>query len=116
MKQIQTINHLIMCQLIIDQKKVNATEVAFHVMGAGEGKKMAEIKVYGTPTCPWCTKAKTFLKDKGIKFTDVDVSKDRDAAEEMMEKSGQMGVPVLDINGTVIVGFDQGAIEQALGE
>mgnify|MGYP006290537061 CR=1 FL=1 len=72
------------------------------------------VKVYSTPTCPWCTKAKEFLKDKGVEFESKDVSSDEKARSEMVEKSGQMGVPVLDVNGTVIVGFDQGAIEKAL--
>jgi len=73
-----------------------------------------KIKVYSTPTCPWCHRAKEFLKEKGIKFEDIDVSKDKKAAAEMVEKSGQMGVPVLDINGKIIIGFDEPAIEKAL--
>ena len=70
--------------------------------------------VYSTPTCPYCHKAKDYLKEKGIEFTDVDVSVDQDKAKEMVEKSGQMGVPVLDINGTIIVGFDTAKIDEAL--
>lgn len=77
---------------------------------------MAEVKVYSTPTCPWCVKAKEFLKSKNIKFEDYDVSKDHDKAEEMIEKSGQMGVPVLEINGKIIVGFDPKEIMDALGK
>ena len=72
--------------------------------------KMAENKkviVYSTPTCPFCHHAKDFLKENNIKFTDVDVSTDQDKAKEMVEKSGQMGVPVLDIDGEIIVGFDK---------
>jgi len=76
---------------------------------------MAKVKVYSTATCPWCVKAKTFLKENNIEFEDVDVSKDQAAAQEMMEKSGQQGVPVLDIDGKVIVGFDQVGIKEALG-
>ncbi|MBR9699097.1 glutaredoxin family protein [Candidatus Woesearchaeota archaeon] len=76
---------------------------------------MTDIKVYSTPTCPWCTKAKEFLKSKNIEFDDLDVSTDTDARNEMLEKSGQMGVPVLDIKGTIIVGFNQEALEKALG-
>ncbi|MBT3419084.1 MAG: NrdH-redoxin [Candidatus Magasanikbacteria bacterium] len=72
------------------------------------------IMVYSTPTCPYCHKAKDYLKEKGIEFTDVDVSVDQDKAKEMVEKSGQMGVPVLDINGTIIVGFDTAKIDEAL--
>ena len=72
------------------------------------------VKIYSTPTCPWCKKTKEFLKEKGIKFKDFDVSSDEKARDEMMEKSGQMGVPVLDINGQILVGFDPKAIEKVL--
>jgi len=76
---------------------------------------MAKIKVYSTPTCPWCTRAKDFLIKKGVKYEDLDVSSNHEAQHELIEKSGQMGVPVLDIDGTIIVGFDQNAITRALG-
>ncbi len=72
------------------------------------------VTVYSTKTCPWCVKVKGYLKEKGVAFKDIDVGADRKAAEEMIEKSGQMGVPVLDVNGTIIVGFDKGAIDKAL--
>jgi len=75
---------------------------------------MAEIKVYSTPTCPWCMKLKAWLKQKGVQYKDIDVSDDDSAAEEMMKKSGQMGVPQTEINGKIIVGFDQEAIEAEL--
>ena len=74
-----------------------------------------EVKVYSTPTCPYCKQAKQFLEEKNISFQDIDVSADHAAAEEMMQKSGQMGVPVLDIDGQIITGFDQAAISAALG-
>ncbi len=73
-----------------------------------------KVIVYSTPTCPYCHSAKDFLKENKIDFEDVDVSKNQDRAQEMIEKSGQMGVPVLDINGTIIVGYDKGAIKKAL--
>ena len=76
---------------------------------------MANVKVYSTPTCPWCVKAKEFLKANNIEFKDVDVSKNPDQAEEMMKKSGQRGVPVIEIDERVIIGFDKAAIENALG-
>ena len=75
---------------------------------------MKTIKVYSTPTCPWCKKAKEFLNEKQVAFDDVDVSNDEVAAKELVEKSGQQGVPVLDIDGKIIVGFDPVAIEEAL--
>ena len=74
-----------------------------------------EVKVYSTPTCPYCIRAKQFLKDNNIIFTDIDVSSDEKAGEEMIERSGQMGVPVLDIEGKIIVGFDKEAIDKELG-
>ena len=77
---------------------------------------MAEpkVKVYSTKTCPWCIKLKEYLKEKKIEFEDIDVGADQKAAEEMVKKSGQMGVPVIDINGKIIVGFDKEEIEKAL--
>jgi len=73
------------------------------------------IKVYSTPTCPFCIRAKQFLKENNIAFEDIDVSSNPQAVEEMIKVSGQMGVPVLDIDGEIIVGFDKERISQALG-
>jgi glutaredoxin-like YruB-family protein len=76
--------------------------------------KKAKVIVYSTPTCPYCHAAKDFLKENKVDFQDIDVSKDQGKAQEMIEKSGQMGVPVLDIGGTIIVGYDKEAIKKAL--
>jgi len=73
------------------------------------------VKIYSTPTCPYCIRVKQFLKDNNIDFVNFDVGADEKVAEEMMQKSGQMGVPVLDIDGKIIVGFDKERIKQALG-
>ena len=73
------------------------------------------VKVYSTPACPYCIRTKQFLKESNIPFEDIDVSADQSAAEEMMRVSGQMGVPVLDIDGEVIVGFDKERIKAAVG-
>ncbi|HPZ18665.1 MAG TPA: Uxx-star family glutaredoxin-like (seleno)protein, partial [Fervidobacterium sp.] len=62
------------------------------------------IKIYTTPTCPWCKKAKEYFKQRGLSYTEIDVSKDQRAAEEMVRKSGQMGVPVIEIGSQIIVG------------
>ena len=75
---------------------------------------MVKVIVYSTPSCPYCHKAKDFLKENKIEFKDIDVSKDQEAAQDMIEKSGQMGVPVLDIDGTIIVGFDKAELKKAL--
>jgi len=80
---------------------------------AGAVKKKTVI-VYSTPTCPWCKKAKEFLQEHDVAFKDFDVSADSKAREEMIKKSDQIGVPVLDIKGTIIVGYDIDKISQAL--
>ena len=73
------------------------------------------VKVYSTPTCPWCIRLKQYLVENNILFESYDVSADQEKAREMVEKSGQMGVPVLDIGGEIMVGFDKERIRQALG-
>jgi len=75
---------------------------------------MAKIRVFSTPTCPYCVTLKEFLKEKGFEFEDIDVSQDEAAMNEMTEKSGQMGVPVVDIDGEMIIGFDKEAISNKL--
>jgi glutaredoxin 3 len=66
-----------------------------------------DIKVYNTPVCAYCYTLKQFLKEKGISFQDIDVTKDQAVMDYMIEKSGQMGVPVVEIDGEMIVGFDR---------
>ena len=75
---------------------------------------MSKIKVFSTPTCPYCHMLKDYLKDKKVEFEDIDVAADQEAAQEMIKKSGQMGVPQIEINGKIIVGFDKPAIEKEL--
>jgi len=72
------------------------------------------VVVYTTPTCGYCHQVKDFLSQKGVKFTEHDVSVNRAAAEEMVSKTGQMGVPVITIDNEVVVGFDRGRLEQLL--
>lgn len=72
------------------------------------------IKVYSTMTCPWCIKVKDFLKKHKIKFENIDVSRDVKASHEMVKKSGQMGVPVIDLDGEIIVGFDENKLKKIL--
>ncbi len=80
---------------------------------------MAEVIIYSTPTCGYCTLAKDFLQEKGVAYTEVDVSVDQQKAQEMVEKTGQMGVPVIVINKDgqeeVLVGFDQAQLSNLLG-
>ena len=77
--------------------------------------KQHNITVYSTSTCPYCDMAKEFLLKNGVKYTEINVSEDERAAQEMIAKSGQMGVPVIDIDGKIIVGFDKPAIAKAIG-
>jgi len=76
---------------------------------------MANVKIYSTPTCPWCKKAKAYLEEKGIAFESLNVAEDAKAQEEMIKISGQIGVPVLDIDGQIVIGFDKGKIDELLG-
>jgi glutaredoxin-like YruB-family protein len=73
-----------------------------------------KIKIYTTEACPYCGMAKEFLKKSKIDFQEVDVSNNQEAAMEMIEKSGQSGVPVIEIDGKIIVGFDLPEIKKAL--
>ena len=72
------------------------------------------VKVYSTNSCPWCVKAKQYLKSKNVNYSEINVSEDMEGRREMVNISGQMGVPVLNIDGSVIVGFDKAAIDSAL--
>ena len=72
------------------------------------------IRIFTTPTCPWCVKAKDLLKSQKIDFEEIDVAENEKGRDEMLKKTGQMGVPVLDINGTMIVGFDKEAFTNAI--
>jgi len=73
------------------------------------------VIIYSTPTCPYCVRAKQFLKELQVPFEDNDVSTHSEAADEMVRKSGQMSVPVLDIEGKIIVGFEKERIKAELG-
>ncbi|TFG82504.1 MAG: NrdH-redoxin [Spirochaetales bacterium] len=72
------------------------------------------VSVYTTPSCSYCHKVKDWLKARNIRFNEYNVASDPRRTEEMVRKSGQMGVPVTDINGRVIVGFNTGELERAL--
>ena len=74
------------------------------------------VLIYSTPTCTWCQLTKKWLAEKGVNYEDLNVAEDQQKAKEMIEKSGQMNVPMLDINGTIIVGFSPEKMEKALGK
>ena len=73
------------------------------------------ITIYSTPTCPYCNIAKAYLTEKGVKYTEYNVADDQVKAKEMIDKSGQMGVPVIIIDEEVIIGFQKDKIETLLG-
>jgi len=81
----------------------------------GDGKSFKHVTVYTTPTCSWCNTLKTYLRTSRIPFTEVDVSRDPHAAEELVRRTGQQGVPQTDIEGTIVVGFDKKRINDLLG-
>lgn len=80
-----------------------------------ETKPQPKVIVFSTPTCTYCNMAKQYFRQKNIRFTDIDVSRDQAAARDMVRRSGQMGVPVIDIGGKIIVGFNRPKIDQLLG-
>lgn len=73
------------------------------------------VLVFTTPTCPWCARAKHYLRSRGVPFREVDVSRDPAAARDLVRRTGQIGVPVIEIDGRPIVGFDQARIDALLG-
>ncbi len=75
---------------------------------------MATIKIYTTPTCAFCKQAKEYFKSKNLEYTEYDVSKDTDKQKEMIDKTGQFSVPVIDIDGKIVIGFDKSKVESYL--
>ncbi len=90
-------------------------KAAFIVSGNGEEKPQKNVTVYTTPTCTWCNTIKRHLQENNIRFREINVAADQKAAEEMVKRSGQQGVPQTDINGEIIVGFDKPKIDRLLG-
>lgn len=74
-----------------------------------------QVTIYSTPTCPYCQKAKEYFKENNIEYTEHNVAEDQDKAKEAVEKSGQMGVPVITVDEEVIIGFDKDKLDQLLG-
>lgn len=85
------------------------------LLANGEKKLQKNVTVYTTPTCTWCTTIKRHLQENGIQYREIDVSRDQKAAEELVRRSGQQGVPQTDINGEIIVGFDKTRLNTLLG-
>lgn len=75
---------------------------------------MAKVTIYTTPTCPWCKAAKRFFQDNKVVFEERDVAADLAARKEMVQKSGQLAVPVIDVDGAIVVGFDEPRLRESL--
>ena len=75
---------------------------------------MTSVTIYSTPTCAYCRLTKEFFKEHHVSYKEVNVQEDSQAAQEMIKKSGQMGVPVIDVDGKIIVGFDENALRKVL--
>lgn len=76
---------------------------------------MKHVTIYSTPTCHFCRAAKEFFTNNNVEYTDVDVAADAEKRKEMIEMTGQMGVPVIKIENDVVVGFDEGKLKELLG-
>lgn len=98
-----------------DQFKMIFEKAAFVAVASGEKKPQKNVTVYTTPTCSWCTTVKRHLDENNIRYREVNVAADQKAAEAMVKKSGQQGVPQTEINGQIVVGFDKTRINSLLG-
>lgn len=76
---------------------------------------MVKVTMYSTPTCTYCVAAKQFFTENNIEFTEHNVASDEEKRSEMIEKTGQMGVPVIDIDGQLMVGFNEAKMRELLG-
>jgi len=97
------------------QYKALFEDSIFFAKAKNEESPAKRVTVYSTPTCSWCNTLKTYLRQNKVYFSDIDVSRDQRAAEEMVRRSGQQGVPQTDINGEMIVGFNKARINELLG-
>ena len=82
---------------------------------AASRKRQPHVIIFTTPTCAYCRRAKSYFRQKGITFREVDVSRDQAAARDMVRRSGQQGVPMIEIGSRIVVGFNKPRIDQLLG-
>lgn len=90
-------------------------ESAYAAFGTEDGPRQPPVTVYTSPTCVWCGRIKDYLTDNSITFREIDISRDQDAAQELVKRSGQMGVPQTDVGGQIVVGFDRPKLDRLLG-
>ncbi len=88
--------------------------IVYQLRTGSDEKPSKSVTVYTTPSCPWCTTLKNFLRKNGVRYTEVDVASDEQAARDMVSKSGQQGVPQTDIDGQMVLGFDQSKLNRLL--
>ncbi len=88
--------------------------IIYEMKADAEDKPSKRVTVYTSPTCPWCTTVKNFLRKHGVRYTEVNVASDQSAAQAMVSKSGQQGVPQTEINGEMVIGFDQSKLNRLL--
>jgi len=98
----------------IDFYKTLFESAAFFARAEKEGITIKSVTVYSTPTCSWCGTLKSYLRKNNIRYTEIDVSRDENAAKEMVRRSGQQGVPQTLINGEMVIGFDKSKINRLL--
>ena len=84
-------------------------------MAARPAERAHRVLVFTTPSCPWCIRAKQYLRERNVRFREVDVARDPAAARDLVRRSGQTGVPVVEIDGRPVVGFDKQQIDRLLG-
>lgn len=84
-------------------------------MSSQQAAARHRVLVLTTPTCPWCQRAKSYLRSRGVAFREVDVARDPKAADDLVRRTGRVGVPVIEIDGRPVIGFDQAQIDRLLG-
>lgn len=84
-------------------------------MSSQQAAARHRVLVFTTPTCPWCQRAKSYLRSRGVAFREVDVARDPKAADDLVRRTGRVGVPVIEIDGRPVIGFDQAQIDRLLG-
>ncbi len=94
--------------------KALTENVLFQLKAREEGRSVKRVTVYSSPTCSWCNTLKAWLRKNSIPFTDVDISRDEHAAQELVRRTGQQGVPQTDISGQIVVGFNQQRLKELL--
>lgn len=97
-----------------DYYKALTENALFQAKAKADGREVKRVTVYSTPTCSWCNTLKGWLRRNSVSFTDIDISRDERAAEDLVRRTGQQGVPQTEVNGQVVVGFNQQRLQELL--